>query len=446
MLISILAIWVGIVITINLIRMMFFLIGSEFYTRWQRITCTREAASGLPPVLIITPARNESATIEACLESVAHIDYPEDLLYHLIVDDGSTDDTAAKVTAFAEAHPRRRISVLTVENGGKAHALNAGLREADNSPALRHVNLAMCLDADSGIAPDAITHAVKYFANPNVMMLASHVKIIPQRSLLNFVQRFEYLTSYRMKRAQSVFGSDYIVGGIGSMFRRDEFRRLGYYETNTVTEDIDASMKVIQHHGNQLPSCVYAADVITYTEACPNLKSLLGQRFRWKWGRCQTFLKRRSMFFSSDRKFTRLFSWFLLPLEIFYDVMFLLEPIVIAFVGYVVIRWADWVTLLSAMGTVGLYMMINAWREPYYAKKDRLLFALSAPLLYFLNYVLSYAEYAALLKTIVKLPSLRKSLSASSVSWVSPDRSGAPASATTARRESTTARPRELVK
>ena len=419
--------WVVLIVCgVNLARMVFYLVGAEFYERWKSAVASDPAE--LPHVVILTPAFNEAKTIHRCLASVAGLNYPVERVMHLVINDGSTDDTSNVVRDFISDHPDRSIAILDIENGGKAAALNAGLRYIDAITS-DQAELVMVLDSDSALDADALACAVRYFENPHTAMLSSHVRIIPERSIINYVQRVEYLIAYRMKRAQSVFATDYIVGGIGSMFRRSKLREVGDFDTNTVTEDIDLSMKVLERFGNRGGLCAYGADVITWTEACPTFRSLMLQRYRWKWGRCQTFLKRRSMFFSKSERHSKLMTWVFLPLEIVFDFFFLLEPFVVGFILSFVILYAEWTTILTAITTVSVYLIINIWREPYFDRSDRVVFALSAPLLYFLNYILSFAEYFAVLKTFFRLPALRRSLHSERTTWVPPERTGAKLSA-----------------
>jgi len=51
-------------------------------------------------ISVIIPARNESQNIGACLQSIINQSYAKELFEVIVVDDHSTDDTAAIVTAF----------------------------------------------------------------------------------------------------------------------------------------------------------------------------------------------------------------------------------------------------------------------------------------------------------------------------------------------------------
>lgn len=423
----ILAIMFGVVAVLNLVRMGFYLAASEMYPRWRRrlVASAPFTEDELPALVVITPAHNEETTLEHCLQSVAQVDYPTHKILHIVVDDGSSDSTLQIAERFESTNPKRQVVVLTQANQGKAAALNNALQYLAEREEYDDYNIFMCLDADSALSTEAAKRGVEYFRNEGVCSVATHVKIVPAKGILNYLQRFEYLTCYRMKRAQTVLGFDYIIGGIGSMMRRDVFDQVGRYDTNTVTEDIDASMKLLQKFGNRTPTCIYAADVIAYTEACPDFGSLMRQRHRWKWGRTQTFFKQRRMFFNRDRRFKRSLTWVFLPLEVMFDVVFLLEPLFLLFLGYLIVKLGDWGTLEMAIVTVSLYMMLNAWREPFYSRRERLKFSLSAPFLYVGNYVLSVAEYAASARTFAQLRGIPGSMDGEHQTWASPTRSGA---------------------
>lgn len=79
-----------------------------------------------PLVSVVIPAFNAEATLRQTLRSVAAQDYPR--LEILIVDDGSTDSTAAIAASFCAAEPRARL--LRKENGGVASARNHGIAQA----------------------------------------------------------------------------------------------------------------------------------------------------------------------------------------------------------------------------------------------------------------------------------------------------------------------------
>src|SRR5262249_5040979 len=83
----------------------------------------RPSRAGL--VSVIIPAYNDAATVERTISSVLNQTYSN--LEVLVVDDGSTDETAVLVQRMADD---RRIRLLQKTNGGLASARNYGIAHA----------------------------------------------------------------------------------------------------------------------------------------------------------------------------------------------------------------------------------------------------------------------------------------------------------------------------
>jgi chlorobactene glucosyltransferase len=99
-----------------------------------RLAPASAPVSGKPPqVTLIVPARNEAENIGRCLRSLLAQDYPADRLRVVVVDDHSTDDTAAIVRSIAASEPHVRLLTsppLPPRWTGKCHACWIGARSA----------------------------------------------------------------------------------------------------------------------------------------------------------------------------------------------------------------------------------------------------------------------------------------------------------------------------
>lgn len=396
---------------INLIRMGAFLIGSDIYDLKNTLRKKNRTQKGSYPFFtVIIPCHNEQDTILRGVQSVLSNDYPQNKVRVVVVDDGSKDNSKQIILDFKRKNKVKNLVYHYQKNQGKAHALNNGIKKYAKG------KLVMCLDGDSYINKDALKNAATYFDDKRVVALASNVRIIPTDSLLNLIQRFEYLVCYQMKRAQSLFNIEYIIGGIGSTFRRDFLKKVGYYDGDTITEDIDLTMKMIQE-GNKENSVIYGSDVISNTESVLSVKDLKKQRFRWKWGRSQAFYKNRNLFFNSDARFSKQLTWLYLPYALFSDISFFLEPFLIGYIFYVIFAFSDFITLFSAIAVISGYMALNLFLENTLTVKEKLLLLPFVPSMYVFFYMLSYVEYYALIKMIIGLPKLKESLSAKICTW-----------------------------
>ena len=87
------------------------------------LACKPEDRATLRRVSVIVPARNEARHIGACLESLRHESYPQQLVEIVVVDNGSTDNTVAIATAA-------NVRVIEQRSGLVGAVRNAGARES----------------------------------------------------------------------------------------------------------------------------------------------------------------------------------------------------------------------------------------------------------------------------------------------------------------------------
>ena len=111
-------------------------------------------AGGWPSLSVVVCAHDAAATLDECLTHTCRLDYPG--LEVLVVDDGSTDATAAIVAA----HPRARL--VSIPHAGLSAARNVGLAEARGE-------LVAYLDADAYPTPDWPYHLALGFDAPEVV-------------------------------------------------------------------------------------------------------------------------------------------------------------------------------------------------------------------------------------------------------------------------------------
>ena len=88
-----------------------------------------------PFVSVVVPVRNGAETIEACIQSLLAQDYPRDRYEVLIINNGSSDDTARRARPYPVIllHERRRFSSYAARNCGlqAAHGEVIAFTDAD---------------------------------------------------------------------------------------------------------------------------------------------------------------------------------------------------------------------------------------------------------------------------------------------------------------------------
>lgn len=257
-----------------------------------------------PPVSIILPAYNEAPVIEAAIRSLLRLDYPRYEI--LVIDDGSTDETADLAAAFEGDFDSVQIRVYSKSNGGKASALNMGVRAAQYP-------FVVTMDGDSVLAPNTLRDAMHHFTRPDVAAVAGNVKVGNRVNLLTRLQALEYVEGLNIaRRAQATIRAVSIVPGPIGIFRRDVLLQVGGYDSDTFAEDADLTLKLLSHGWR----VVYEDRAVARTEAPTRLLDLIKQRYRWTRGILQSLDKYRSIIWQREGDAAVRFSILNLMLEI----------------------------------------------------------------------------------------------------------------------------------
>jgi peptidoglycan-N-acetylglucosamine deacetylase len=233
-------------------------------------------------VSVIIPAYNESKVIERTILSVLASRGVE--VEVLVMDDGSTDDTADVVSKAFYFEPRVKLHKL--KNGGKARALNEGFKLASHE-------VVIALDADTIFLPDTIVELARKFDDPNVAAVAGRAAVGNTQHFVARWQALEYVIGQAIeRRAWHLLGVVSVVPGAVGAWHRDAVLAVGGFGTDTLAEDCDLTI-TLQVHGWKVS---YAPDAVALTEAPETVRALLKQRFRWCFGVLQTVWKhKRSM-------------------------------------------------------------------------------------------------------------------------------------------------------
>jgi peptidoglycan-N-acetylglucosamine deacetylase len=238
-----------------------------------------------PRVAVLIPAFNEETVIVRTIRSVLNSDYKN--LHVIVVDDGSTDRTA-EVACEAYAHEIKagHVQVLTKPNAGKAAALNYALDRINEE-------FFIGIDADTVIAADAISKLMPHFEDPRIGAMAGNAKVGNRVNLWTSWQALEYVTSQNFeRRALDLMHVVTVVPGAIGAWRTAPVKAAGGYPLNTVAEDADLTMNLLEQ-GYRVD---YEDRALAFTEAPINARGLMRQRFRWSFGTLQAIWKHRAAF------------------------------------------------------------------------------------------------------------------------------------------------------
>ncbi len=228
-------------------------------------------------VSVLIPAFNEAKVIAGSVRRVlASTDVQVEII---VIDDGSSDGTSQIVAQEFADEPRVRL--LTLENGGKARALNRGL-------ALAKSDVIIALDADTQFETTTVAKLARWFADSEIGAVAGNAKVGNRINLVTRWQAVEYVTAQNLeRRALTQFDAITVVPGAVGAWRRAALDSVGGYPVDTLAEDQDLTI-AIQRKGWRIG---YDIDAVAWTEAPESFRALAKQRFRWAYGTLQCLWK-----------------------------------------------------------------------------------------------------------------------------------------------------------
>jgi peptidoglycan-N-acetylglucosamine deacetylase len=143
------------------------------------------------------------------------------------------------------------------------------------------------------IAADAVSKLVCHFADPKIGAVAGNAKVGNRVNLWTRWQALEYITSQNFeRRALDLFNVVTVVPGAIGAWRTEAVRQGGCYPVNTVAEDADLTMNLLE----QGYKVIYEDRALAFTEAPATAGGLMRQRFRWSFGTLQAIYKHQGAF------------------------------------------------------------------------------------------------------------------------------------------------------
>jgi cellulose synthase/poly-beta-1,6-N-acetylglucosamine synthase-like glycosyltransferase/peptidoglycan/xylan/chitin deacetylase (PgdA/CDA1 family) len=228
------------------------------------------------PVSIVVPAYNEAVGIEAAVRSLVASDLRVEVI---VVDDGSTDDTAAIVEGLGLPGVR----LIRQPNAGKPAALNTGIAAAS-------YDLVVMVDGDTVFERTTVRRLIQPFSDPGVGAVSGNAKVANRSGLLGRWQHIEYVVGFNLDRRMYDLAKcmPTVPGAVGA-FRRVALIDVGGVSDATLAEDTDLTMALCRAGWR----VVYEPAAVAWTEAPATLGALWRQRYRWSYGTMQAMWKHR---------------------------------------------------------------------------------------------------------------------------------------------------------
>lgn len=248
-----------------------------------------EKPAGFTPqtrITVVIPARNEAGNIAACLDSICAQTYPVSLLEVLVVDDHSTDDTAAIIQLYAS----RNVTLISLKdfvqptlNSYKKKAIEIAIAQSTGE-------LIVCTDADCMAAPNWLQTLAAFYEQYHPQFIAMPVSFLPAAAgegpgvrFLKIFQSLDFMTLQGITGASVHKKIHSMCNGANLAYSKKAFKQVGGFTgIDTIASGDD--MLLMHKIYRQWPGRVMflkSAATIMQTAPVQTISEFFNQRIRW---------------------------------------------------------------------------------------------------------------------------------------------------------------------
>ena len=243
--------------------------------------CARHPLHFSPKVSCVVTCYSEGVDVQKTIRSLTGQLYDGQIEILAIVD-GAVQNRHTLVALralqnYVKAVPSRRLEIVPkLQRGGRVSSLNQGLALASGA-------IVLALDGDTSFDNDMIRHAVRHFADPNVVAVAGNLRVRNVgRTFVTRLQALEYMLSIHLSRAGlDAFNVINNISGAFGIFRRDFLRRIGGWDSGTA-EDLDLTLRIKKYFMRYPKLRIrFEPRAMGHTDAPESSWQFLKQRLRW---------------------------------------------------------------------------------------------------------------------------------------------------------------------
>nr|MBX2874414.1 glycosyltransferase [Saprospiraceae bacterium] len=259
----------------------YFILIQWLLTQWDRLSPPEVSKAFIPStkVSIIVPARNEAANIGACLDSLVQQSYPASLQEIIVIDDHSTDVTAAIVRSYED----RGVRLLSL-----AEHLNEPTQSYKKAAIALGVSVAqggliLTTDADCIAPTEWVTIMVQNQQAKNWQCIAGPVLFHQEQNALERFQSLDFIGTMIITGAGLSSGQLLLANGANFAYTKRAFEQVdGFTGVNSKAsgDDVFLLHKIAAAFPGQVGFLKHAQACIQ-TKAMPDLGSFVQQRLRW---------------------------------------------------------------------------------------------------------------------------------------------------------------------
>ena len=242
--------------------------------------CTISDLNSFTKISVIIPARNEEQNIKACLNSLIAQSYPNNLWEVLVVDDHSTDNTAAIVAAYNLPN----IKLIALKDFVAADETNAYKKKAIEIAIQQSAGeLIVTTDADCFVPPNWLQTIAAFYQQKKPTFIVMPVAINCSFRFIEMFQAIDFMTLQGITGASVNKKFHSMCNGANLAYTKKAFNDVnGFKDIDAIASGDD--MLLMHKIYKQNPAAVLflkSKNVIVQTLPVHTIKEFFNQRIRW---------------------------------------------------------------------------------------------------------------------------------------------------------------------
>ena len=231
-------------------------------------------------ISIIIPARNEEENIGYCLQSIIEQSYPAHLFEVLVVDDHSTDKTAAIIKSYAS----NNVKLISLKDYLSANEINSYKKKAiEISIQQSNGELIVTTDADCIFPKNWLTTIASFYESKRPAFIVMPVLISYGKKMIEVFQSLDFMTLQGITGASVHEKFHSMCNGANLAYTKEAFIAVnGFKGIDNIASGDD--MLLMHKIYNQFPNNIEylkSREVIVTTNPVSTIQQFFNQRIRW---------------------------------------------------------------------------------------------------------------------------------------------------------------------
>ncbi len=250
---------------------------------WVSISDYKFSISDFQPttkISVVIPARNEAENIKNCLDSIVNQSYPKHLFEILVVDDHSTDNTAAIITGYAS----QNVKLISLKDFVAPAAINSYKKKAIEIAVQQSTgDLIVTTDADCFVPQNWLQTIAAFYQEKKPEFIVMPVAIDCSFHFIEMFQAVDFMTLQGITGAAVYKKMHSMCNGANLAYSKKAFVQVnGFAGIDTIASGDDMLLmhKIYKQYPDGI-AYLKSKEIIVHTAPVKTIGEFFNQRIRW---------------------------------------------------------------------------------------------------------------------------------------------------------------------